>query len=206
MLDKLIKNYFSIKTAVDCLKLIFPILATYLITKYSVNRPRKIQIAELQFKNVYLPLYKIICIKNTKELSKDEIAKYSCRIKSITQKNYELTFPQLHELIDNLLQQLREDSGYLSTYNKISYQVSLDYEVLKRTLGYPSLKFFSIFVRMTKKDKLRTVIGWINLLYFCCLIFIPSIVIKNRPEALFFYLIGFMLLVFISIKINNMKD
>lgn len=202
-----IKNIFTVNSAINAIKFILPIMATYFITKYSVNRPRKLEISQLQFENVYLPLYKIICTKNTKNASKEDITRYLFRIKEITQRHYELTFPQLHKLIDTLFLQLKNDNGYQETFNKISYQVSLDYEILKKTLGYPSETSLNIFIRKTKKEKLKIIMSWVFLLYIFILFFIPSFLLNNGMLTfLILYLLGFVLLILISNKINKMKD
>ena len=40
-------------------KVLIPSFITYLVTRYTLNRPRKTEIREKQFNLVYLPLYRL---------------------------------------------------------------------------------------------------------------------------------------------------
>lgn len=43
----------------DYLKILIPSFITYLVTRYTLNKPRKNEIREKQFTLVYLPLYRL---------------------------------------------------------------------------------------------------------------------------------------------------
>lgn len=140
-------------------------------------------------------------------MSKDEVIHYAFRVKSITQRHYEFVFPQLHILIDDLINQLKSGKEYQPTLNKITYQVSLDYEILKKSLGYPSQSAYKIFKRKTMKEKIRSLLGWIIFFYMISVVFVSSFFsYKFYGLLLFLYLCGFLILVRIGIMANNMKD
>lgn len=200
-------TYISMESIFDIVSIIVPLYLTYRITKYSLSNPRKISINEQQFKNVYLPLYKLVSKIDISSLSKSEALRFSKRMYSITQKNYELTFPQLHSLLEELVQQINKDKNYQSTFNKIKHQVSLDYEILKKKLGYPSITSIEIFKRKTLKEKLLVIAGWINVAIIISPLFVPYFLPgKNFLFLILIYLASFIFMVFISILINSMKD
>ncbi|WP_099329873.1 hypothetical protein [Clostridium paraputrificum] len=133
---------------------------TYFVTKYTSNRPRTLEIKSKQFNNVYLPLYRMLRKDFNKNISKEVAIRYSIKMKSILLNNFELAFPQLHDLNDLLFEAIKFDKEYQSIFNKICYQINLDYILLKKTLGYPSESTLSIFKRMNIHDKYTTIIEW----------------------------------------------
>lgn len=207
-LYKAIKLFVANSNLIDLMHIFIVAFTTYFVTKYSTNKPNRLDIARQQFKNVYLPLYKIICINDKYKLSKNEVLKCAIRIKSILYKNYELAFPQLHILLKDLLIALDKDDDYKQILNKIDYQVSIDYEILKNKLGYPSLSTYKIFMRKTKKDKITTILGWLICLYLIPGMFIFSYFMQefNPAIVMFLYIFIFMILLFLSISATKLKD
>ncbi|WP_142413082.1 hypothetical protein [Hathewaya massiliensis] len=80
-------------TAIKILSIIITAITTYFVTKYTANRPRKLEIKDLQFKTVYLPIYKLLYNDLNKRINKDTALKYANEIKIILSNNFELAFP-----------------------------------------------------------------------------------------------------------------
>lgn len=144
----------------DFLKILLTSVFTYLVTRYSLNNPRQLQIKQKQFGLVYLPLYKII--KQLKPLSiitNDEVSTCVNQILDITNTHYEFVFPQLHKLIAELNTYVNFDAEYKNTLEDIIYQIEFDYEQLKRVLGYPSQNIFQAYRRLKTKDKVQLILA-----------------------------------------------
>ena len=202
--NELIDQYFTIQNLVALLKFFIPIATTYVLGKYTSNNPRKREINQKQFEKVYLPLYKILCVKNITSFPKESVLKIAKRMNSILCKNYELAFPQLHQLSNTLLKLLIEDEDYLPVLKKIIYQVSLDYEILKKKLGYPHITFYELFKRMTMMDKINTLMGYIIVIYIFPGLFVAVSTIEyNDWTGILYYFLGFILILFIGDKTNS---
>lgn len=156
----------------DFIKYLIPIILTYYTTRYTINKPIKRKVNEEQFQKVYLPLYKILCTKDLTNLSNDEYKKYYKRLNNILSKNYELAFPQLHVLSKKFFLAINNNTGINEVLQKIIYQVTLDYERLKKTLGYPHITAYQLFKRQTTSDKLKTIIIFLKVIipYLLCLV------------------------------------
>lgn len=140
----------------DFIKVILPSIATYIVTRYSLSNPKRIDIMQKQFDLVYLPLYKLtLQIQPIRTSNKEQVLKFSKRMYKILQKNYEFVFPQLHNLNKYLIDQLQSDEDYKNTLADIIYQIEFDYERLKRQLGYPAKNIFQLFKRCKTKDKFQ---------------------------------------------------
>ena len=140
----------------DFIKVILPSIATYIVTRYSLSNPKRVNIMQNQFDLVYLPLYKLtLQIKPIRTSSKEQVLKYSKRIYKILQENYEYVFPQLHNLNSCLIHQLQSNEDYNNTLADIVYQIEFDYEYLKRQLGYPAKNIFQLYKRCKTKDKFQ---------------------------------------------------
>lgn len=152
------KEYFP--QISDFLKILLTSAFTYLVTRYSLNNPRQLQIKQKQFDLVYLPLYKII--KQLKPLSiitNEEASTCVNQIIDITNTHYEFVFPQLHKLISELNTYVNFDTEYKNTLEDIIYQIEFDYEQLKRVLGYPSQNIFQAYRRLKTKDKVQLILA-----------------------------------------------
>ena len=162
-------NFFSFITLDNLRKIatfIIPIIATYLITRYSTNRPKKLLIKERQFSEVYLPLYKSLCLNSTDELSRTQLIKYDIKLQSILHEHYELAFPTLHNLSDDFHEIVKnKQENYTQILEKIRYQICKDYELLRQDLGYPAQNIFTTLQRMTLMDRIEYIINhfhWIQ--------------------------------------------
>ncbi len=199
-----IDNYFSFTSMVDIVKFLLPILTTYFLTKYSVSNPKKREINQHQFTNVYLPLYKLFCCTNKKKFTYEEAKRCSVRLHNILQKNYELAFPQLHSLSENLTSAINNKKGYEALIIEISYQISLDYEILKKKLGYPHLNQWELFKRLTFIDKIKAITGYITIIY----IFTGPFIISptgGTLRSLLYYLFGLAVISYIGYNIGKLK-
>lgn len=123
----------------------------YLITRYSLSKPRKYAIKEKQFECVYLPLYLLTqqYFSSTSDLDPENIAIYIKRVKKIVYKHFPYVYPKTLKLLDKLKK--RKSFPNLYTFQN---QISFDYEKLKRDLGYPSSSFIEMFHRLTVIDKI----------------------------------------------------
>lgn len=197
----------NIDNFLNILSLIVTSIVTYIITKYTIIKPKKLEIKQLQFEKVYLPIFKLIRKDLSNEIDQKTAINYSIKIKSILLNNYELAYPQLHKLNDSFFKAVKENSNYQEFFSKICYQVNLDYLMLKKDLGYPSESGLGIFNRMTKKDKFSKILEWVNLL----LIFIPLVIVPMTFTSIDLYtimkfIISYLVLLFILIKLNALVN
>lgn len=205
--------------SIDNLEMLFKIisimitaLTTYFVTKYTTNKPRKLEIKQRQLDKVYLPIYKIIKFNSSTHMDKKTALTCATSIKEILIENYELAFPQLHDLNDNFIDDINLDNDYQKTFNKISYQVNLDYILLKKALGYPSQSNIEIFKRMKTKDKYKSIIGWSFVVYiasipFLSILFDKYFIRSISPMKLLTAYIGiFFFLYTLHCFVNGMKD
>lgn len=184
-------------------------ISTYIVTKFNIYKPAKLKVSQLQFEKVYLPLYKLLCTSNMANLDKKTALKYSYKMRTILQNNYELAFPQLHQLHNELLNLIISNGEYQKKLNKIIYQVSLDYEILKKKLGYPSLSTYKIFKRKPKKERYLTIVGYVLVFYLMpglpILVTLLGYSLLLIP-CLFLYFVGFFMLIYISKTIDKSMD
>lgn len=127
-------------------------------------------------------------------------------------KNLFLTITHNANYINLFGSSVLAGSGYQIYFHRMKHIVATDYELLKKSLGYPSENFFNIFVRMTFKQKMRSLISWINMIW----IFAPIILaffssnskstFHNTGSIIFFSMVTFFPLIKINKWINNLKD
>lgn len=141
---------------------------TYRVAKYTTYKPERLSIKQSQLDNIYLPLFRLLEQMPQSPSRLDAFA-YNKKIGNILDRHYVLAFPQLHRLNRTLKEQLVADLDYTETLQTIRHQVVIDYELLKKALGYPSESFRDLFIRMTPKQKLLYLWPWIDVLW----IFIP---------------------------------
>lgn len=152
-------------------------LTTYHVTKYTVLKPNRLAIKQSQLEYVYLPLH--LVLRNLPQhISRSNALTYSKKIANILDRHYVFAFPQLHKLNRTLKSDIINDFNYDKTLRIMKHQIDIDYELLKKALGYPSENFHKIFVRMTIKQKAEFIVSWLNVLWIFvpvlfCLIFLP---------------------------------
>ena len=150
---------------VDYAKVLIPSLITYLVTRYSLNKPRKYDIRQKQFEKVYLPLY----LATQQWVKSDNYNRnldiYSRKFYKIVNSNYPLVYPKTIKLFEKL--KSLDDNGKINSYHlaNFEYQINSDYEKLKRELGYPTNSFTDFFKRLSWFNKLM----YLLLLAFLCL-------------------------------------
>jgi hypothetical protein len=192
-------KYLTLDTNLDNLikvtSILVTIISTYFVTKYTSNNSRRLEIKQKQFDKVYLPVYRLIKKDMGRRISKEKALEYGVRMKSILLKNYEYAYPQLHNLHYSLMFSIQTKGNYQIDFNKISYQVNLEYNLLKKSLGYPSENFVNLFIRMNLKDKINFILGWIN---FICIILGPFIFAFFFQKYLIWCLGGLIFLIFVN--------
>lgn len=153
MFSKVIpEEYLSIIS--DYFKILVPSLITYLVTRYSLSRPRKYEIRSKQFDFVYLPLYLLSKQLISDRFSNENLSMFIRKANKIIYKNYPFVYPKTIKLFNKMKDST--DNGKKNTYyvTTFIYQIESDYEKLKRELGYPTNSFVDFFKRLNKIDKI----------------------------------------------------
>lgn len=178
LLDSMPENIYPVIS--DYLKVIVPSLITYLITKYSLSKPRKYEIRKQQFENVYLPLYLITKQMIRPEAYSKNLSPYIKKVEKIIYKNYPLAFPKTLKLFEKVKSLEHADS--INTYHILNFefQIYSDYEKLKRELGYPTNSFFDFFKRLS----------WFNKITYSLLLFFTAIVVYAVADSFLLFLKG----------------
>lgn len=194
---------------VNAISIFVVAFTSYQVAKYSALKPNKLKIKQQQLENVYLPLIRI-SLDVPKALSTKQALEIQQKINKVLDEHYELAYPQLHQLNDELAKAIHKSRGYCEILNDIFHQVSIDYELLKKQLGYPSENMFNLFIRMTKKKKLEFLLGHLNMIWICFIIFfLCSNYIANKQsssELTTYLLPGFtFLLVFLNAYYQRLK-
>ena len=176
----LISTFLGNTNYINFFSILVVALTSYQVAKYNASKPNKLKVKQAQLEFVYLPLYRI-SIKNTQNLSLGQAIEVHKKIAIILDEHYVLAYPQLHTLNTELEKALYFETGYNELLKKIFHQVSVDYELLKKALGYPSENIFSIFIRMTNKQKLEYALAYLNVLWF--IVFFISIIYDLQNNA-----------------------
>lgn len=150
--DFIPENFYPV--IADYAKVLIPSLITYLVTRYSLLKPRRYEIRKEQFEKVYLPLYLL-----TKQLlaSKDyqkNLPIYTRKFNKIVSQNYHLVYPKTIKLFDKLCNSNCSEEINLYHLTNFEYQIYSDYEKLKRELGYPTSSFYDFFKRLSRFNKI----------------------------------------------------
>ncbi|KEI96420.1 hypothetical protein N497_17950 [Clostridium botulinum F 357] len=198
----------STENLIKIFSIIITCISTYFIAKYNSNTPRKLEIKQKQFDKVYLPIYKLLIPNFKSNISKELALNYINKMRPILWENYELAYPQLHKLLDSFSYSINLNGDYQSIFEKICYQVQLDYNLLKKSLGYPSENSLSLFKRMSFKDKVNAVLGWVNvIMLFNPILFIlfyeVPFIHKNYIKLIFFNYTLFALILYFELNTNK---
>ncbi|NFO41854.1 hypothetical protein FDB42_17550 [Clostridium botulinum] len=207
MLENLKLN-ISVDSLIKIITVLITVISTYLVAKYNSNTPRKLEIKQKQFEKVYLPIYKILLPDLGYNIEKSIAIDYVNKIHPILWDNYEFAYPQLHKLFNDFTFSLDLNDDYQEIFNKICYQVKLDYDLLKKSLGYPSESFLGIFIRMNIDDKFNEIFGWVNIFFLLnpiILIFTDKIpfVNQNYLKLVLFNYLFLSILLFWEAHINK---
>lgn len=154
-------------TLLKIITVIFTTVTTYLVAKYNSNTPRNLDLKQQQLNKVYLPIYKILVeslgYDIDTNIDRDTAKNYAVKMKSILWDNYELVYPSLHKTFKHFWLAVNSTSDdYQKLYNEICNQVKTDYNLLKKSLGYPSESYLGLFFRMDMESKFIEILGWIN--------------------------------------------
>ena len=173
-------QYFSIIS--DYAKIIIPSLITYLITKYTLIRPRQYEIRLKQFNLVYLPLYLLSKQLISDNHKWDNLLLFIRKADKIIYKNYPFVYPKTEKLFIKVKNGIQNNDANNFDVVNLIYQIESDYEKLKRELGYPTESIIDFFKRLNKMDKL---------MYFLIILLLSS--------GLFFVVLSFFYLFRIDI-------
>ena len=164
-ISSLISAFLGNTNYINFFSIIVVAFTSYQVAKYNASKPNKLKVKQSQLEFVYLPLYRL-SIRNPHTISLTKAADIQKEIATILDEHYILAYPQLHTLNAELERTLYFKNGYNEVLKKIFHQVSVDYELLKKALGYPSENIFSIFIRMTNNQKMEYVLSRLNILWF----------------------------------------
>lgn len=149
--DKILKilnnsNFWSL------VSIIVVAITSYTVAKYNASKPNKLKIKQLQLDNVYLPLFRLF-----ERLPKTITREYAVLLQEetaiILDDYYELAFPQLHKLNRKLKHNINHSENRTQLIYRMKHQIIMDYELLKKSLGYPSESLLRLFIRMPNKRK-----------------------------------------------------
>lgn len=207
-LKKLILVITNNANYINFLNMFVVAFMSYKIAGYSASKPNKIKVKQLQLNNIYLPLFRLL--ENIQDdLSLQKAIYIHKKMTNILDANYELAFPQLHQLNKSFGHAILKNSDYQMYLHKIKHIVATDYELLKKSLGYPSENFFTIFIRMTFKQKMYSLISWVNVI----LVFIvfTSTLFSNSSnhfvhDMLSLSIVMILPVIIINIWVLNLKD
>ncbi len=151
-------------------KIIIPSFLTYLVTRYSLAKPRKYEIKQKQFDLVYLPLYLLAQQYLLKENNKanTDVTTFIKKVDKLIYRNYPYVYPKTLRLFKEL--KLEVSKPQINTYfiMNLYYQIETDYNTLKRELGYPC---GSIFRFIKQANLMERVLFLINLLLIILFIY-----------------------------------
>lgn len=182
IIDKLLKllNNSNFWTGVS---IVVVAITSYTVARYNASKPNKIKIKQLQLDNVYLPLFRLF--EHLPEIITPEYATYLYNeTHSLLDSHYELVFPYLHKLNRKLRIQLKRNEDFQETLLLMQHQITTDYELLKKALGYPSESIFNLFIRTSNKRKCAILIMFIVItliLYSELSLLYNSIVVYKLP-------------------------
>lgn len=195
-------NLFNNENCISIIGILITALTTYLATKYSVLKPSKSTIKESQLVNVYLPLHRLLD-DISKPISNRQAIEYYKKLSNILEKNYLLVYPQLHELNKKLKLDLLNNENFEKTLYLIKYQVDIEYNLLKKALGYPSESSHGVFFRMTPKQKYLHIYPLIDALWLFIPLLSAAIVNLFLERFLLIFLLGFVAIFAIIIRKMN---
>lgn len=117
----------------------------------------------------------------------------------------------MHKLNDELKTALNLNKGYVQISNTLFHQVSVDYELLKKALGYPSENIFSVFIRMTNEQRFDFILSYLNTFGFIVFVVISIYksthdISKSTNAITFLSFIVLVVLNFFYVKKNNSKS
>lgn len=194
------ENYISL------ISIIVVAITTYYVTKYTTLKPSHLAIKQAQLENIYLPLH-LVFRNLPQSISQSNALVYSKKISNILDRHYLLAFPQLHQLNQMLKSDIINNSDYEKILRIMKHQVDIDYELLKKRLGYPSENFHNIFIRMTFRQKAEFIVAWLNVFWMLIPIILFFILVPYFENDVAFTLVIFLItsiFFFLMLKINHL--
>ncbi len=192
-------SYANIESVISFIKFALPLFVTFMLGRYTTNHPRIRGINQRQLEHVYLPLYKLFKKSSLQiEYDRKEVLRVAKELNNILSDNYELAFPGLHDLNDELIAGLALGHTCRNTLSKIMYQVDLDYEILKKKLGYPHTSSYALFKRMTPHDKYKYISGHFGV-FIAVLGIILCMFVEIEESLLHLFLFNFFSLIVLDV-------
>ena len=194
MFSNIPDEYYPIVS--DYAKILLPAFITYLVTRYTLMRPKRYEIRDKQFNLVYLPLYLL-----TQQYSSQQadIEIYFRKVDKIIYKNYQYVFPKTLKLFTKLKTEWH--NGNHNTYHRFNFesQVNSDYEKLKRELGYPSSSFIELFKRLNTLNKVMylTLTVFLAILIYCLASSVLLLIQGDFINSISAFFVGAMMFFFI---------
>ena len=199
-LKNIITKIFNNSNYINIISIIVVAFTTYKVTKYTTTKPNRITIMQSQLEYVYLPLFRLF--ENiTLPIQKDHASKICNEMFQILDKHYMLVFPQLNKLYQQLSKDIDNNLKYNETLYSIKHQINVDYNLLKKSLGYPSENFGKIFYRMTLKQKIRYIYPWIDATWLLWAMIPVYIIIKIFKISRIWFILLILLSVILFIPI-----
>lgn len=163
----------------DLLKILGVIINTLFaiaVDKYSSFTPQKLNIKQKQFDLIYKPLYILLSNIDKNKLSKNLCVNYLEKIKTITSPNEELVNPTLKKLIEHFGGALFLNK-HEEHFEKVCYNVEIEYLTLKRILKYPKDTPFNTFKYMNKFDRFIYILTALSFIVLLLPIFLNILMI-----------------------------
>lgn len=154
------KEYYPLIS--DYIKILVPSFITYLVTKYTFTRQHRYKIKEKQFNQVYLPLFLLgeQYISSYFNTTEESLCLYIRKVDKLFYKNYQYVYPKTLRLFNRIKKEQKASSIYC-----FKSQASLDYDFLKKELGYPTNSFFALFHHLNRMEKILYVLFLVSTVF-----------------------------------------
>ena len=194
-------NSLSYSDLIEILATFITIVGTYLITKFQIMNPNKIEIKQQQLKNVYLPLHKLITNSHAEIMNQNQLIQFITEVDKIIENNYLLIYPDFLKTYKDLRVSIYSNQDISTSYKKFCGIIFYDYEKLKRFLGYPSESYKDFFFRIDTPTKIKEVLGWLSVVVlFSPIFFIASI---DDSSDVFRFVVMYISIILAVVKFND---
>lgn len=188
----------------DFIGIIIVAVTSYIVARYTALRPNKQRVKQLQFDNIYLPLFKLLKDVH-KDLSLEKAKDLHGHISFILDTYYEFAFPQLHVINNQFGDAIAKGLDFDNFFIILKHQVFVDYELLKKDLGYPSANIFSIFSRMTRKQKFEKLLTLMNVIFVFIPLFLMMVIFPDDANNGIVLTLAIYAILAIVINVINRK-
>lgn len=135
-------DFFANTDWFEIVKILITIGGTYYLTRFSLMKPLRIEVKKQQLEKVFLPLYKI---------TQDDLASMYMPTNELLnrmQEIIEILTSNVALVNNDIYKSAQEFIGYSDTttnvayneaYKRICLKIHNEYELIKHSLGYPSI-------------------------------------------------------------------